>query len=202
MSDAFDDDPLDPLGEAPDFFPTHPVAGSRPDRVGDLRREVAELRDLVRAQGRALEAIDGALGTILDLRQGTLRPAPWCYHQPPPMINVDVLPTWVGWFNLRYAPLEHSKRIPYCWEEHGGLAAEIATLAVNWQKAFDDVKANSDNAQMWHDRWLPGFLSRMRWWAPAACFDGDHRPDPRHRTVSGQPGPAEPPTITPGTVEG
>jgi hypothetical protein len=29
------------------------------------------------------------------------------------MINVDVLPTWVAWFNLRYAPLEHARRIPY-----------------------------------------------------------------------------------------
>jgi hypothetical protein len=178
----------DPLGETPDFFGSGTSHPTESDEVADLRREVAGLQDLVRAQGRAIEAIDGALAQILDVRDGTLRPAPWCYHDPPPMRNVDVLPTWVAWFNLRYAPLEASKRIPYCWEEHGGLAAEIATLACAWQKAFDDVKANSDAAQMWHDRWLPGFLQRMRWWAPTDCFDGEHRDDPRQRQLT----PAEP----------
>ena len=178
MNDHDDDDDL--LGETPDFFPARDPAGlGELDEVGDLRREVATLQDLVRAQGRAIEAVDAALTTIVDLRGGTLVPSPWCYHQPPPMVDVDVLPTWVAWFNLRYAPLEHSKQIPYCWEQHGGLAAEIATLAATWQKAFHDAKANSDAAQMWHDRWLPGFLSCLRWWTPAGCFDGDHRGDPR-----------------------
>lgn len=186
--DPFDDNPL---GGPPDFFGDDAKVVNDAVEVVDLRREVAELRDLVRAQGRALEAIDAALGKLFDTREGKRRTAPWCYHQPPPMIDVDVLPTWVAWFNLRYAPLEQSKRIPYCWEDHGGLAAEIATLAVNWQRAFDDVKANSDAAQMWHDRWLPGFLQRMRWWAPAGCFDGDHHPDPRHREAATEPDPVE-----------
>lgn len=183
MSD-YDDDLL---GETPDFFNPEPPDPPGPDEVADLRREVAELQDLVRAQSRAIEAIDGALGKILDVREGTLTPAPWCYHQPPPMVNVDVLPTWVAWYNLRYAALEPSKQIPYCWEEHGGLAAEIATLAHTWRKAFNDVKANTDAAQMWHDRWLPGFLSRMRWWAPADCFDGEHRANPQRQVAVVEP---------------
>ena len=74
---------------------------------------------------------------------------------------------------------EHTRRIPYCWAEHGGLAAEIATLAFSWQRAFNDVKANYDAAQMWHDRWLPGFQQRMRQWIPTDCFDGTHK-DTRH----------------------
>jgi hypothetical protein len=177
-----DDD--DPLGETPDFFlSADPTDPGEPGEIADLRSSVANLTDLVRAQGRAIEALDGALSSIVDVRDGTLVPAPWCYHQPPPMINVDVLPTWVAWYNLRYAPREATKRIPYCWEQHGGLAAEVATLAHSWQRAFHDVKANTDTAQMWHDRWLPGFLTRMRWWAPTDCFDGDHRDDPRHRTA-------------------
>ena len=168
----FDDDPL---GPTPDFFGSALPNASGPDEVAQLRREVASLRDLLAAQGRAIEAVDSALAKLIDAREGKLLPASWCYHQPPPMKNVDVLPTWVAWFNLRYVPQEHTKQIPYCWEQHGGLAAEIATLAYGWQKAFDDVKANSDAAQMWHDRWLPGFLQRMRMWAPADCFDGSHR---------------------------
>ena len=89
-----------------------------------------------------------------------------------------MLATWVAWWNLRYAPLEHTRRIPYCWPEHGGLAAEIATLAFSWHRAFNDAKANHDAAQMWHDRWLPGFHQRMRQWIPTDCFDGTHK-EPR-----------------------
>lgn len=166
------DEPFDPLG-GPDFFGE--AAG--PD-LAELRRDLQTVREMVNQHSRVIEAIDGVLGRLIDVREGTLHPAPWCYHQPPPMTDVDVLPTWVAWFNLRYAPQEHSKRIPDCWQLHGGLAAEIATLAATWQRAFDDAKANTDAAQMWHDRWLPGFLQRMRQWVPADCFDGDHR-DPR-----------------------
>lgn len=183
----------DPLGPVPDFFGSaSPELGGRPESA-ELQREVASLRALVGAQGRAIEAIDAALAKLLDSREGKLRPAAWCYHQPPPMKDVDVLPSWVAWFNLRYAPQEHARLIPYCWEQHGGLAAEIATVAYAWQKAFDDVKANSDAAQMWHDRWLPGFIQRMRSWAPADCFDGSHRDDANRRATvaAGTPRPEE-----------
>jgi hypothetical protein len=172
----------DLFGDPPDFFghPDTPDDGSgMPGTEVDLlRRELADLRDLVTKQTRAIEAVDGVLGKLADLRTGTLRPAPWCYHDPPPVDGVDVLPTWVAWWNLRYAPHDRTKRIPYCWPEHGGLAAEIATLAHTWRKAFDDTKANTDAAQMWHDRWLPGFQQRMRTWAPADCFDDNHKPGP------------------------
>ena len=184
MNDDFDFDPLD---EPIDFFgsPARPrgAPDGGADELVELRRQVASLRDLITSQARAIEAIDEVMSKLVDVRDGSVRPAKWTYHQPPPVEGVDVLPTWVGWFNLRYAPLDHTKQIPWCWEEHGGLAAEIATLAFAWRKAFDDVKANHDAAQMWHDRWLPGFLSRMRWWIPADCFDGTHKPNKRDDRV-------------------
>jgi len=170
-SDFFDD----PLGEPPDFFSSGVGLGQEEGEIAGLRRELATLRDLVHSQTRAIEAMDGVLFQLVDIREGQLLPAPWCYHEPPPAKDVDVLPTWVAWFNLRYAPLDPTKRIPFCWAEHGGLAAEVATLAFGWRKAFDDVKANHDAAQMWHDRWLPAFLQRMRTWAPGGCFDGTHK---------------------------
>lgn len=180
-----------PFGEPVDFFGA-PAAGAESHDLGDvadLRRQLASLRELVHSQARAIEAMDEVMGKLVDLRDAKVRPAPWCIHEPPPVDNVDVLPTWVAWFNLRYAPIDHTKQVPYCWQEHSGLAAEIATVAFSWRKAFDDVKANHDAAQMWHDRWLPGFLSRMRWWAPVECFDGTHKtsrlqPRPRELTAS------------------
>ena len=164
------DEPFDPFDTPTDFFGEQ----DRGPSGETLRQELHVLSDAIERHGRAIESIDGVLNRLVEVREGNLRQAPWCYHRPPPMKNVDVLPTWVAWFNLRYAPLEQTKRIPDCWEEHGGLAAEVATLATAWQRAFNDAKANSDAAQMWHDRWLPGFLQRMRQWAPPDCFDGNH----------------------------
>ncbi len=174
MTDPFGSDPF---GDPPDFFGGGGSAGGTD--IASLRRELDSLRELVQSQSRAIEAIDTVLGQLTDSRDGSLLPAPWCYHEPPPAEDVDILETWVAWFNLRYAPLDPTKHIPYCWPEHGGLAAEVATLAHTWIRAFDDLKANSDAAQMWHDRWLPGFLQRMRSWAPGECFDGSHRPSRR-----------------------
>lgn len=174
MTDSFDD----AFGEPPDFFGP-PPSGAGGGDIASVHRELATLRELVHSQSRAIEAIDGVLARLVDTREGQLRPAPWCFQDPPPVEGVDILPTWVGWFNLRYVPIDQTKQIPYCWAEHGGLAAEVATLAFTWRKAFDDVKANHDGAQMWHDRWLPGFLQRMRSWAPGECFDGSHRPNRR-----------------------
>jgi hypothetical protein len=176
-----DEPPFDPFSSPPDFFGTGGTAVFEDDELARIKRELAALREIVLQQNRAIEAVDEVLGQLVDLRSGTLRRTPWCYHEPPPTEDVDVLPTWVAWWNLRYAPQEHSKRIPYCWELHGGLAAEIATLATAWQRAFQDAKANSDAAQMWHDRWLPGFLERMRQWLPADCFDGIHKEDRQAR---------------------
>ena len=180
--DGAADDLDDILGGQVGFFGPesgdlmHDVDGlTGAEAIKALRGELANLRQHIALQDAAIEALDVALAKVIDVRDGTLRPAPWCYHEPPPMKNVDVLQTWVAWFNLRYAPLEHHKQIPYCWQEHGGLAAEIATIVHAWRRAFNDAKANTDGAQMWHDRWLPGFLLRMRTWVPADCFDGSHR---------------------------
>lgn len=192
MTDSGDD----PFGEPVDFFGS-PAVGSVSDDLGelaDVRRQLVSLRDLVHSQSRAIEAIDEVMGKLVDVREAKVRPAPWCFHEPPPVEDVDILLTWVAWFNLRYAALDHTKQIPYCWHEHGGLAAEVATLAFSWRKAFDDVKANHDAAQMWHDRWLPGFLSHMRWWAPAECFDGTHkasRPEARRGRLPASTGEFE-----------
>ena len=148
--------------------------------LAQVQADVEGLRALFAEQVEAIEAIDDVLGRLVDLRDGTLKPAPWCYHEPPPHEGVDVLPTWVAWWNLRYAPNDAQLRIPDCWAEHGGLAAEVATLEATWRKAFNDARAAPDAAQNWHDRWLPGFLARMKMWLSSDCLSGEHR-DPRPR---------------------
>lgn len=164
------------------------------DDIAALREQVAELAAQVEKQTEALELQDQAIGRLLDQRGGEIRPAPWLYHEKPADgENVDLLPTWVAWWNLRYAPVNDRRhKIPLCWQEHGGLAAEIATLYWSWLHAFILAKATADAAQNWHDRWLPGFLSRMPMWAPSSCFEGRHQApfDPDQATWNRSSGPS------------
>ena len=172
-------DDEDPLGRAARLLrlPRRPANDPQQDEIAELRREMATLRELVRTQGRAIEAIDAVLSKLVDTREAACGRRPGATTSRHPMSNVDVLPTWVAWFNLRYAPHEATKRIPYCWEQHGGLAAEIATLAYAWQKAFDDVKANTRRRPDVARPLAPRLPQRMRWWAPTDCFDGTHKPN-------------------------
>lgn len=172
-------DPFDSFGSAPDSFEQRFAAengSGRDDEMTSLRREVTLLKGTVTKQTRAIVAIDEVMGRLFDLREGKESRTPWCYHDPPPAgPHVDILPAWVAWWNLRYAPTSRAQQIPYCWLEHDGLAAEIATLYWTWRKAFFDAKATADAAQTWHDRWLPGFQARMKTWVPTDCLNGNHR---------------------------
>ena len=96
----------------------------------------------------------------------------WLHASPPEADDAD---TWVRWWNENYRPTRSADRIPECWREHPGLMAEVLTLHATWQAAFADSEAEATAAQNWHDRWLPGFLHRMRTWVEQTCLQGEHR---------------------------
>ena len=76
-------------------------------------------------------------------------------------------------------PLEHTKRIPYCWAQHGGLAAEIATLAYSLAPSVQRRQSqHTTPPRCGTTAGSPASYQRMRWWAPTDCFDGTHK-EPR-----------------------
>ncbi len=133
---------------------------------------VDELATLV---GELMKSV-GDHETILThlLGQPTLHD--WCPADVPAPLD---LPRWCAWMNQTYTPFAGRRPIPECWQQHPGLAAEIGTLFAAWRAAFQDAKATPDMAQNWHDRWLPGYLSRLDRWVHDYCWDGNHQPTPR-----------------------
>lgn len=87
----------------------------------------------------------------------------------------DELETWVAWVRLNYQPVSRADQIPECWGEHPGLVNELTTLHATWREDFQ-TNPNAGSAQLWHDRWFPGVLQRMRVWVPRKCIEeGQHR---------------------------
>lgn len=160
-------DPLD-LENGP---PAEDSAGSqtsdRADGGGEARLDAVEkatekLMRLVLAHDEILSEDDGSR---VD------KPAAWLHTDPPG----ESLPEWVAWFNEMYAPTQSLNAIPKCWSQHPGLLAELSTLWWTWRLAFIGRKASAEAAQNWHDRWLPGFQSRMTRWASKDCLSGHHK---------------------------
>lgn len=101
--------------------------------------------------------------------------APWLHAQGPEATATE-LAVWVKWLFDAYRPALPADVLPTCWAEHPGLVAELLTLWHCWQAAFLDPEASPEAAQNWHDRWLPGFLSRIPRWTPGSCINGKHKP--------------------------
>lgn len=109
--------------------------------------------------------------------------AAWVIHDPPETHGngvTAVLQRFVAWYNAVYIgmPATRARRIPDCWPEHPGLAAEIATLAYSWLDANLGRTASPRDAQYWHHTSRPGFADRLtREWVHPQCVDGRHRGD-------------------------
>lgn len=136
-------------------------------RVLTLENHVAELAKDLNKRGAEPAPDDGEA-------------APWVLY-PPPAPTGDPradLRAFVEYYNTVYIgqPDGRAQRIPACWEEHPGLACEIANLAATWRAANTGPHANTRDAQWWHHQWRPGAIDRMiRDWLHPDCLDGHHR---------------------------
>lgn len=72
----------------------------------------------------------------------------------------ELIDSFVTHYNQTYAVVE-SEIIPACWPLHPGLAHELAALYALWVHLFQSGLAPADQVMGWHDRWLPGFQTRL-----------------------------------------
>ena len=86
------------------------------------------------------------------------------------------LEDFVGFLNRRYAS-SPDHLLPPCWAEHGALVEELTTLLWTRRSAFEAPTATPELAQGWHQYYLPGFHSRLRFWLgddALKCRAGQH----------------------------
>ena len=110
---------------------------------------------------------------------------PWCWRDIGREASIELtaqLSEWVAWVRSRY-PL--ARKIPDCWAKHPETVEELTALWLAWQAAYQDNNAPFTAAADWHDRWLPGFLSRIEHGALAIACATIHqaRPSSSYLTI-------------------
>jgi len=56
-------------------------------------------------------------------------------------------------------------KLPPCWAAHPDLVLEISNLMTEWVRVYGDPDNRPFQDALWfHERWLPGFLSRLEKW--------------------------------------
>jgi len=54
------------------------------------------------------------------------------------------------------------RHLPPCWYAHREALWELGTLQAEWNRVFGGDDPPLGEAQWWHERWLPGILTRLR----------------------------------------
>jgi hypothetical protein len=153
---------------------------TEPDNVTALAAQLEELRGhLARCQAAVnrLEGEDaGPVMTLLievkhlrehletALEKNRLRqpPAPW--WRVPEAEGTTMLADlrkWVDTF-LRPNYPAYAARLPDCWVNHPEAVWELSTVRAEWKRVYsDEENRDLQGALVWHDKWLPGALSRL-----------------------------------------
>lgn len=114
-------------------------------------------------------------------------------------VDVPVVPCWVdldaqaaaqAWEALRAWVVEvlvprhphvttggGGRQLPSCWYRHPGLVEELSALHIAWCAAYRNPEAARTAAIEWHDKWLPGVVSRIPQHAPR-CSGGHDDDEP------------------------
>ncbi len=146
-------------------------------RVEHLEHGLADALDRLEAltaTGRDVGAVTAGYADHLDPASAVTGRA-WSLWGVPPgdrPAHLGWLTDWVDWLNDVYAAYP-GQRIPPCWRQHPGLAAELLTLNHTWRTAFLDARS-PEAAQTWHDYQLPALQGRLTHYLHPDCPAGQH----------------------------
>lgn len=164
---------------------------------GPRDKQIAAITEIVGTVAQNLRRVEGRVNRLAKTVNDTppaaedeedqSAPASWVWFTPPaagedepgsdqdPRVTIE---NFVAWYNATFAGIEgsRSKPIPSCWQQHPGLAMEVAALAYTWRSANVGPSSSARDAQYWLHQWRPGFADRLtRDWVHADCLDDDHR---------------------------
>jgi hypothetical protein len=158
---------------------------TEPDPLAELTAEVARLRQeaeksqaIVRAwDTRLREEGPGAsmvvlsrlkqfgerLDEAIEKHQTKSPPAPWwCVDQAEGEVMLAELNGWIETF-LRRHYAGYLASLPVCVLNHPEAVWELSTIHAEWERIYaDEENRDLAGALAWHDRYLPGALSRLK----------------------------------------
>lgn len=174
---------------------------TEPDPVAALAAQLEELRGrLARAEGEvgglraryedetgpAMLALSQAkqmreeLNEAIEKRKLKPPPAPWwLVGRDQAAAMLTDLRGWFDGFLARQYP-GYAARLTPCWWRHMEAIWELSALKTEWERIYADPE-NGDNQGLlnWHERLLPGVLSRLT--EVIKCIPGSCPLDPQRR---------------------
>lgn len=169
---------------------TEPAPGDKKIDVGQELARIIGYLDTLKRKVRRLEVkvveLTAAAASDAEHKDPS-KPAAWVWFSPPAAAEDDpdgdedprfTLTNWVAWYNITFVGVDggRARPIPACWEQHPGLATEVAALAYTWRAANIGPGANERDNQQWLQQWRPGFADRLvRDYVLPDCLDSHHR---------------------------
>lgn len=156
---------------------------TEPDPVAALAAQLAELRgQLARSQGEIAvlrERLEASTGQVVMFRlevkhlreelaeavdRNKLKPPPapwWRVSEAEGRAMLAELREWVDEFLRPHYP-DYVARLRPCVLSHGEAVWELSTLRAEWIRVYgDEDNRDLQGAVNWHDRLLPGVISRL-----------------------------------------
>ena len=79
-------------------------------------------------------------------------------------------------------PEAYKDSLQPCWYRHPDVLDELTALRAAWYAAYRDSAASATAAIEWHDRWLPGAMTRCKAAMKALACDKNGHQEPRKTT--------------------
>jgi hypothetical protein len=146
--------------------------------TGHLRARLEEDSGQVAMLRLEVKRLAEALDKAVEKRQLAPPPAPWwLVGETEGRTMFAELAEWVEAFLRRQYP-GPTRRLPSCWAKHPDAIWELSTLRAEWERIYADPdNRDLQGALAWHDRWLPGVLSRLEK-SMSECLKNDSHTTP------------------------
>ena len=139
-------------------------------QVNVLRGQLAQLAARMEAEGPGagmvaltkVKHLAGRLDEAIEKHRLKPPPAPWwAVSEAEGRAMLADLRGWVDGFARRHYP-GYLARIPACWANHAEAVRELSTLRAEWERIYgDEDNRDLQGALNWHDRLLPGVITRL-----------------------------------------
>ncbi|WP_214327913.1 hypothetical protein [Nonomuraea sediminis] len=139
------------------------------DKVGDIERQVGELAPVAAVVSELRERTTAIADTLTRMNNRTTGGEPqktWSWTGMGPeerAERLDELQSWVTEVLVpQYGDYLRDQTLKPCWARHPAAVNELAWLYVEWFNAYLAEERRTRDAADWHDRWLPGVITRLK----------------------------------------
>ena len=113
-----------------------------------------------------LKKLRQKLDQVIAKQEGADLPAPYWLglSREENAVRLAEVRAWVERVAFIQYPTYFAK-MPPCWANHADLVLEISNMMTEWIRVYGDPDNRPFQDALWfHERWLPGFLSRCEKW--------------------------------------